>query len=78
MGEVEPLQSVIMLETLIMALKEAAMRMKGHIMWPTTPKTCPTMKTANVTTCETILIATSVVKICGIGLMSIVMDAHMI
>ena len=61
-----------------MALKEAAMRMKGHTMWPTTPKTCHTMKTADVTTCETILIAASVVKTCGIGLMSVVMDTHMI
>ena len=78
MGKDEPLRSVIMLETPIMALKEAAMRMKGHIMWPTTPKTCPTMKTADVTTCETILIAASLVKICGIGLMSVVMDTLMI
>ena len=77
-GRGRALQPVIMLETLIMALKEAAMRMKGHTMWPTTPKTCPTMKTANVTTCETILIVVSVVKICRIRLMSIVMDTHMI
>ncbi|KAL5553184.1 hypothetical protein UlMin_040585 [Ulmus minor] len=34
-----------MLETPIMALKEVAMRMKGHTTWPTTPKTYPTMKT---------------------------------
>ena len=78
MGEVEPLQLVIVLKTPIMALKEAAMRMKGHTMWPTTPKTYPTMKTANITTCETILIVASVVRICGIRLMSVVLDTHII
>ena len=76
MGEVEPLQSVIMLETPIMALKEVAIRMKGHTMWPTILKTCPIMKVANIATYETILIGTSMVRIYRIGLISTVLDAY--
>ena len=78
MGEVEPLQLVIMLETPIMASKEVAMKMKGHTMWPTILRICHIMKVANIVTYETILIVASVVKICRIGLMSVVLDTHMI
>ncbi len=67
-----------MLETPTVAPKEVVMRMKGHTMWPTTLKTCPTVKAANITTCETILIMASVVRTCKIELMSAVLDAHMI
>ena len=77
-GEVEPLQLVIMLETPIMALKEVTMRMKGHTMWLTILKTCPIMKVANIATYEMILIVTSTVRIYGIGLMSVVLDTHII
>ena len=77
MGEVEPPQLVIEQET-IMALKEVAVKMRDHTMWPTTPRICPIKKVANIMTYETILIVASMVKTCGIGLMSTVLDAHLI
>ena len=61
-----------------MALKEVAMRMKGHTMWPTILRICPIMKVVNIATYETILIVASVVKTCRIGLMSAMLDTHMI
>ena len=78
MGEVEPLQLVIVLETPIAATKEVAMRMKGHIMWPTILSIYPIMKVANIATYEMILIVASMVKTCGIKLMSTVLNAHII
>ena len=77
-GEVGPLQSVIMLETPIMALKEVAMRMKGHTMWLTILKTYLITKATNTVTYQMTLIVTSMVRICGIELMSIVLHAHII
>ena len=59
MGKVEPLQSVIMLETLIMAPKEVTIRMKGHTMWPTILKTCPIIKVVNIAIYAMILIVSS-------------------
>ena len=61
-----------------MAPKEGSMRMKGHTMWPTILRINPTAKITNITTYETILIVASMVKTCGIGLMSAVLDAHLI
>ena len=78
MGEVEPQQLVIMLETQIMAPKEVTMRTKGHTMWSKILRICPIMKVANIATYETILIVTSVVKTYRIRLMSVVLDVHMI
>ena len=78
MGEAEPQQLVIMPQTPIVALKEVATRMKGHTTWPTILRICPTMKTADVTTYETTLIVASMVKTCGIRLMSAVLDARII
>ena len=78
MGEAEPQQLVIVPQILIVALKEVATRMKGHTTWSTILRICPTMKTADVTTYETTLIVASMVKTCGIGLMSVVLGAHLI
>ena len=54
------------------------MRMEGHTMRPTILKICPIMKVANIATYETILIVASMVKTCGIKLMSTVLNAHII
>ena len=61
-----------------MAPKEVSMRMKGHAMWPKFLRICPIMKFTNIKTYETILIVTSMARICGIGLMSVALDAHII
>ena len=75
MGEAEPQQLVIVPQILIVALKEVAVRMKGHMIWLTILKTYPITKAANTVTYEMTLIVTFVVRICGIGLMSAVLDA---
>ena len=78
MGEAEPQQLVIVPQTPIMALKEVATRMKDHTMWPTILRIYPTTKITNITTYEMILMVTSMVKTCGIRLMSVVLDARII
>ena len=78
MDEDEPLRSVIMLETPIMAPKEVTMKMKGHTTCPKILRIYPIMKVAYIGTYDTILIVASVVKTCGIELMSVVMDTHTI
>ena len=78
MGEVEPLQLVIVLKTPIMASKEVAMRMKGHTMWLTILKTYPITKATNTVTYKMTLIVASMIKICEIKLMSVVLHAHII
>ena len=54
MDEVELLQLVTKLETLatlVMVLKEVAMRMRYHMMWLSMLKITPTKEVINTTTC---------------------------
>ena len=59
-----------------MAPKEVVVKMRGHTMWPTTPRIFPIMRVTNIMTYETILIVAFVVKTCEIKSMSAVLDAY--